>query len=66
MDIVTIIVFIIAWLFWGFWTGFMVYVTPNPNKGYVIAAVLVSWALAMLVACFVHMKRHPKRDDNEK
>ena len=65
MDIVVMIVFFAVWLISGILAGFMVYVTPNYTKGHIIAAVLVSWAFAMLVAWLVYMKRNPRKYDDE-
>ena len=65
MDIVTIIVFIVAWLLCGGLAGFMVYVTPDFTKGHVIAAVVSSWLIAMTIAVLVHLKRNPLKHIDE-
>ena len=54
-----VVVFFVSWLLFGFLNGFMVYVTPDHTKGHVIAAVVLSWMFAMIVACLVYVKRNP-------
>ena len=65
MDIVTIIVFIAAWILCGGLAGFMVYLTPDFTKGHVIAAVVFSWLIAMIIACLVHFIRNPIKFKDE-
>ena len=43
----------------------MVYVTPEYNKGHIIAAVVVSWLFAMIAAGLVYLKRNPLKQDKK-
>ncbi len=65
MDVVTIIVFFAVWLVCGGVAGFMVYVTPYSHSGHIIAAVLASWAIAMIVAGLIHIKRNPFKKNTD-
>ncbi len=63
MDVVSVLIFFVCWFVFGAVGGFMVYVTPNANKLQVLAAIVVSWLMAVCVAVLVYMKRNPRKEE---